>query len=90
MFTPFWIKSVKRFLTQGKRLPIALGVAGTLFVLWLQIDAPAFVNNFIQRLEYLVYDARLDLMPKAVKSADNKIVIVDLDERSLQVEGQYP
>jgi CHASE2 domain-containing sensor protein len=29
-------------------------------------------------------------MPKPVKPPDNKIVIIDLDERSLQVEGQYP
>ena len=29
-------------------------------------------------------------MPKHVKSPDNKIVIIDLDERSLQAEGQYP
>ncbi len=85
MSTPFMIKSAKRFLTQDKHLPIALGVVDTSFVLWLQIDAPTFVTNIIQRLEYLVYDARLDLMPKAAKSPDNKIVIVDLDERSLQV-----
>lgn len=71
-------------------MPILLGVLGTLFVLWLQADAPGFVASFVQRLEYLVYDARLEMMPKAEKAAENKIVIVDLDERSLQVEGQYP
>jgi CHASE2 domain-containing sensor protein len=36
------------------------------------------------------YDQRLSIMPKPVKPLDNKIVIIDLDERSLQVEGQYP
>ena len=71
-------------------MPILLGTFGTLFVLWLQIDAPGFVYSALERLEYLVYDARLSVMPKTLKSPANKIVIVNLDERSLQVEGQYP
>ena len=62
----------------------------TLSVLWLQLSAPTLVDDFIQRLEYLIYDQRLAIMPKAVKSPENKIVIVDLNERSLQAEGQYP
>ncbi len=77
-------------MSEGKRLPIYLGILGTIFVLWLQIGAPLLVQNLIIRLEYLIYDQRLSSMPKAVKSDDNKIVIVDLDERSLQAEGQYP
>lgn len=90
MATPTLLRSLQRFAAQGKRMPILLGVCGTLLVLWLQIDAPGIVERFVQRLEYLVYDTRLEIMPKAIKSPENKIVIVDLDERSLQVEGQYP
>lgn len=82
--------SVSQFIKEGKRLPIYLGMLGTIFVLWLQIAAPLFVNDFIQRLEYLIYDQRLSAMPKAEKPAENKIAIVNLDERSLQAEGQYP
>ena len=84
------IHAVARFLKQGKRLPIYLGMLFTMFVLWLQIGAPSIVDDFIQDLEYLVYDQRLSIMPKAEKPAENKIVIVNLDERSLQAEGQYP
>ncbi|MDP6536039.1 MAG: CHASE2 domain-containing protein [Gammaproteobacteria bacterium] len=83
-------KHIIRFITGGKRLPTFLGMLVTLSVLWLQLSAPTFVEDLIQRLEYLVYDQRLTLMPKAAKSPENKIVIVDLDERSLQAEGQYP
>ena len=61
-----------------------------MLVLWLQLSAPPLLNNFLTRLEYLVYDQRLRVMPKAEKTEENKIVIVDLDERSLQAEGQYP
>ena len=80
------LKSIQRFVTHGKRLPILLGALGTFLMVWLQIAAP----DFVQRLEYLIYDARFDAMPKAEKPPENKIAIVNLDERSLQVEGQYP
>lgn len=82
--------SIRQFLSEDKRLPTYLGIFSLIFVLWMQLGAPALVNSFIQRLEYLVYDQRLGVMPKAVIPAENKIVIVDLDERSLQAEGQYP
>ncbi len=82
--------SISRFLAEGKRLPIYLGIFSLVFVLWLLLGAPRIVESFLQRLEYLVYDQRLAIMPKAAIPAENKIVIVDLDERSLQAEGQYP
>jgi len=69
-------KHIIRFINVGKRLPTFLGMLITLSVLWLQLSAPTFVDDFIQRLEYLVYDQRLAIMPKAVKSPENKIVIV--------------
>lgn len=84
------LKPVSRFLSEGKRLPIYLGIFATMLVLWLQLSAPPLLNDFLTRLEYLVYDQRLRVMPKAERPEENKIVIVDLDERSLQAEGQYP
>lgn len=43
---------------------------------------------FVERLELMLYDARLHLtMPGGV---DDRIVIVDIDERSLAAEGQWP
>ena len=83
-------KHISRFINEGKRLPIYLGIFITIFVLWLQLSAPTLVADFVQRLEYLIYDQRLAMMPRAEKLPENKIVIVDLDERSLQAEGQYP
>lgn len=44
--------------------------------------------GFIQGLENYTYDARLNLMmPRAV---DDRIVIVDIDEKSLQEQGRWP
>ena len=42
----------------------------------------------VERLEAIAYDARLRVtMPGGV---DSRIVIVDIDERSLQAEGRWP
>ncbi len=44
--------------------------------------------SFLQQLEDIAYDARLNLtLPGTV---DPRIVIVDIDERSLRAEGQWP
>jgi len=85
-----WLQPIRRFVSEGKRLPIYLGIFSTCFILWLQVSPPPIIDGIIERLEHLVFDQRLSVMPKHVKSPDNKIVIVDLDERSLQAEGQYP
>ena len=53
------LRSTRRFLNQGKRLPTYLGMLGTVFVLYLQIAAPANVSNLLNRIEYLVYDQRM-------------------------------
>lgn len=79
-----------RQISQGKRLPVLLGLLGTFIVLWFQVGSIPGVTSVIQRLEYLVYDQRMRVMPKPDIPAENKIVIVDLDERSLQAEGQFP
>ena len=82
MQKPIVFRSIQRFITAGKRLPIYLGIFVTIFVLWLQIGAPAVVNDFVARLEYLIYDQRLSVMPRTSVPAENKIVIVDLDTLS--------
>ena len=84
------LKALRRFVTNGKRLPIYLGIFSTCLILLLQLNPPIVIASILERLEFLVYDQRLKIMPKHVKSPDNKIVIVDIDERSLQAEGQYP
>ena len=44
--------------------------------------------RFIERLEHFSYDLRLNLlMPNTI---DTRIVIVDIDEKSLAVEGRWP
>jgi len=84
------IHSVLRFINQGKRLPITLGLLMTCFVIWLQLSPPRIVFEILERLEFLVYDQRLRVLPRTEKNPEHNIVIVDIDERSIQIEGHFP
>ncbi|MFM1896883.1 MAG: hypothetical protein RLZZ385_1957 [Pseudomonadota bacterium] len=79
-----------RQISQGKRLPALLGLLVTFIVLWMDVGDVPGVSSVIQRLELLVYDQRLRATDKPDVPPENKIVIVDIDERSLQAEGQFP
>ena len=67
-------------------IPIVLGVAMLMVFL---LHAAKVVNiPLIQHIEAISYDARLRLtMPKTL---DRRIVIVDIDEKSLAEEGRWP
>ncbi|MFG1497555.1 adenylate/guanylate cyclase domain-containing protein [Saccharospirillum sp. HFRX-1] len=49
-------------------------------------------HSFIQRLDYLFYDWRYQLLNSGDRfaRADDHIVIVDIDEASLKAEGRWP
>lgn len=79
-----------RFLLKGRRLPIFLGFLTSLLLCWVQVLPPAGIDSLIQRLDHLVYDQRFTIMPKPTRNPQHKIVVVDIDERSLQAEGQWP
>ncbi len=65
---------------------IALGLA--VVALFLGHAARYYDLPVVNRLEALAYDARLAMtMPQTV---DSRVVIVDIDERSLAVEGHWP
>jgi len=65
---------------------IALGFL--VVVVFLGHAARYYDIPLVGRLEAILYDTRLQLtMPRA---ADPRIVVVDIDERSLAVEGRWP
>lgn len=73
-----------RVREQGVRVALGCLVLG-FFLLYAAHLVPLGV---IDQLEYVAYDSRLALtMPKTV---DPRIVIVDIDERSLAAEGRWP
>ena len=69
-----------------KVIPIGLGVVVTFIFL---LHATRLLDfGFIQRMENLVYDIRLNF--SLPENLDKRIVIVDIDEASLSVEGRWP
>ena len=75
-----------RAISQKIGVRPALGMA--IILLMLMHVAGVFPLSFIDKLEQFSYDARLNLlMPKTV---DKRIVIVDIDEKSLKEQGQWP
>ena len=65
------------------------------FVITLAVFVPFYLHvsgllriGFLDDLEAVAYDARLHMtLPRTI---DERIVIVDIDERSMRLEGQWP
>jgi adenylate cyclase len=68
-----------------QRIWVRLGISAAVFLLFLGQTAGVFGHTLLDELEAFSYDARLLLtMPKTV---DKRIVIADLDEKTLAAEG---
>jgi adenylate cyclase len=67
---------------------LRVGVGVLVVLAFLAHEADIAQSRFVQQLELLAYDARLRLfMPKTL---DPRIVILDIDEKSLNAEGRWP
>ncbi len=72
-------------------MAIAMGFFLIMALLWVQFARPAFLGDLPQRLELIAFDLRLKAIswPATLESAP-KVVIVDIDERSLGKHGRWP
>ena len=77
-------------LNKFKVKPIVLSLLIVIFFSWLQISNNSTIKSIRDRLEYLAYDIRLNLFTKKTESKDERIVIVDIDEQSIRLEGRWP
>jgi adenylate cyclase len=67
---------------------VRLGISVVLFLVFMLHTSGTFESRLLTTLENLTYDNRLRLsMPQTV---DPRIVIVDIDEKSMAAEGQFP
>jgi adenylate cyclase len=67
---------------------IRVGASLAIVFAFLVHEAEWYQFRFIQQLELWAYDARLRLfMPKTL---DPRVVILDIDEKSLNAEGRWP
>lgn len=77
--------SLPSFITRhGGRISLSL----VILVLLLANSLGKVDISFIKRLENYAYDARLNLMMPSTQ--DTRIVIVDIDEKSLLEQGRWP
>lgn len=74
----------------GKFLPIGLGLLLVALFLWIQHTVHSGVAAIRDRIEYLAYDLRLNAGLAHAPEPPTEILIVDVDEASLQQEGRWP
>ncbi|MBI2313384.1 MAG: adenylate/guanylate cyclase domain-containing protein [Betaproteobacteria bacterium] len=71
-----------------KKHAVRIGLGLVLLVILLGHAARAYDIRFVQQLDAIIYDYRLRLtMPQTV---DDRVVILDIDEKSLAEEGRWP
>lgn len=76
------------FLELFTRHGVRIGLSLIVIVLLLLNATGAIRLGYVDRLENFTYDARLNLMMPGTQ--DKRIVIVDIDEKSLQEQGRWP
>ncbi|MBI3773488.1 MAG: adenylate/guanylate cyclase domain-containing protein [Gammaproteobacteria bacterium] len=72
-----------------KLLAIGLGLGLTLVFAWAEFSDIPVLKSLKQRIEFIAYDLRLNAtLPR--QEIDRRIVIIDVDEKSLSKEGRWP
>lgn len=67
------------------------GVLLTAFVINLQFITLPSVQNFLHRVEGMLYDIRLlATLPESPRQFEEQVIIVDIDEKSMNEQGRYP
>lgn len=70
--------------------PVYLATFIVVLFSWLQISSNSSIKSFRDRLDYLAYDLRLNTFIDDTRGKDERIVIVEIDEKSLNIEGRWP
>ncbi len=71
-----------------KRHALRIVISLAILIFFLLQAGPPISSNFLQALEHRAYDVRLQLtMPNTV---DTRIVIIDIDDKSLKEIGHWP
>ncbi len=79
-------------LTRLKRhlYPITVNLMVVFLILGIVVTHFDFTAALQQRLEWMAYDLRLNATLPENTAVDPRIVIVDIDDKSLQAEGRWP
>lgn len=75
----------------SKRIPIIIGILLMIIAIWLLITPTRSIRSLIERLDNLGYDLQLRTRVLTNKTIPKTpVAIVDIDDRSLNVEGRWP
>jgi len=74
----------------AKLLPTLLGIATSLLFAWAQFADIPILKALQQRAESMAYDLRLNFSLEQNHKVDPRIVIIDVDEKSIGAEGRWP
>lgn len=74
----------------AKSLPTLLGIAVSIVFGWAQFADIPLLKALKQRAESMAYDLRLNGALAQDPALDRRIVIIDIDEKSLAAEGRWP
>lgn len=85
-----FLRRVKFELLKGSRLPVFLGLLGTVLTITLYVSSQPVISNFLARLDNLIYDQRFAFMLEPAPVPEHSIVIINVDQRSLAQVGQWP
>ena len=77
-----------KFIGYFRRHALRIGISLMMVLLLLLNAKGVFQLNFMERLENYTYDLRL--LGNMPVGKDPRVVIVDIDEKSLQEEGHWP
>ena len=76
------------FISLLKQHGSRFGLSFSIIIIMLLYAANVLPLGFVQKLENYSYDARLNLMmPRTI---DTRIIIIDIDEKSLKEQGRWP
>ncbi|MCP3851910.1 MAG: adenylate/guanylate cyclase domain-containing protein [Gammaproteobacteria bacterium] len=84
MFKQVFNQSLKQ------KFPFILGLLLVCLLFYINITDNRSVNLLLNRLEWLVYDYRMQLTHYEVAKAHDKVIIVNIDNKSLQDIGRWP
>src|SRR5437016_3291370 len=74
-----------------KRVPIIIGILLICLAVWLLLTPNRFIRGTFERLENLGYDLQLRTRVFTEnRKLTTPVAIVDIDDKSLKVEGHWP
>lgn len=85
-----FLKRLQFELLKGSRLPVFLGLLGTILILIIYTSNNRTIEGIFNRLDNLIYDQRFAFMLETAEATEHKIVVIDIDQRSLEEQGRWP